>query len=58
MDHLIGSLEVGKQADLAAFPLLAAPERTGMINEAKLREPLMRASLVVVAGRVLVHRAR
>ncbi|MFI5302933.1 MAG: amidohydrolase family protein [Polyangiales bacterium] len=43
LDHLVGSLEPGKQADLAAFPL-----------EASAASPT-RATFVAVAGRVLVH---
>jgi cytosine/adenosine deaminase-related metal-dependent hydrolase len=41
LDHLIGSLEPGKQADLAAFPLGADPGAP------------TRASFVAVAGKVL-----
>ena len=41
LDHVIGSLEVGKQADLAAFPFGADPSIP------------TRASFVAVAGRVL-----
>ena len=43
LDHLIGSLERGKQADLAAFPRGADPGGP------------TRASFVAVAGRVLVN---
>ena len=43
LDHLIGSLERGKQADLAAFPRGADPGGP------------TRASFVAVAGRVLVE---
>jgi cytosine/adenosine deaminase-related metal-dependent hydrolase len=43
LDRLIGSLEAGKQADLAAFPLGAPPG-----------EPA-RATFVMVAGRALVN---
>lgn len=43
LDHLVGTLEAGKQADLAAFPLDANP-----------RVPA-RATFVAVAGRVLLH---
>jgi 5-methylthioadenosine/S-adenosylhomocysteine deaminase len=55
----VGSLEPGKQADLAAFPLGAASERVrvsgGLPGE---RTPPASASLVVVAGRTLVRDGR
>jgi 5-methylthioadenosine/S-adenosylhomocysteine deaminase len=43
LDHLVGTLEIGKQADLAAFP----------INSGS-REP-SKARFVAVAGRALVN---
>jgi 5-methylthioadenosine/S-adenosylhomocysteine deaminase len=46
LDHLVGSLEAGKQADLAAFPLAGTPAAP------------TRAAFVMVAGRALVENGR
>jgi len=59
LDDEIGSLEVGKAADIVAFPILA--ERGPMhdpVAAAVLTLPGTPASLVVVAGRELVRDSR
>ena len=76
LDERLGSLEPGKQADLAVFPLPAGAARLAVGGKVQAmvgsdraatalfvpapfgREPLMRASLVLVAGRVLVQNGR
>ena len=48
IDHVIGSLEVGKQADLAAFPLSA-------LDHPGFEATSSQASFVAVAGNALVR---
>jgi cytosine/adenosine deaminase-related metal-dependent hydrolase len=56
MESEIGSLEVGKQADFAAFPMSARASRASMDTGASgARPPVMSASLVVVAGREVIR---
>jgi cytosine/adenosine deaminase-related metal-dependent hydrolase len=67
LDHEIGSLEPGKQADLAALPVgfeggrggsSAFMELNPVTPGAPARLPMFPASLVVVAGRTLVRDGR
>ena len=65
LERDIGTLEVGKQADIAAFPLHPGFGRVFEAHETLIapvvprsRRGMMRASLVVVAGRVLLRDAR
>ena len=55
LDSEIGSLETGKSADLAAFPLDAAGPVLDPESTAVLALPGTRASFVAVAGRELVR---
>jgi 5-methylthioadenosine/S-adenosylhomocysteine deaminase len=51
----IGSLEVGKAADLAAFPIGGVRPVFDPLNAAVFALPGVRASFVAVAGKVLVR---
>jgi len=55
MQHEIGSLEVGKAADLAAFPLEGVAPVFDPVTAAVFGLPGTRASFVTVAGRVLLR---
>jgi 5-methylthioadenosine/S-adenosylhomocysteine deaminase len=55
LDHEIGSLEVGKAADLSAFPLDGVGPVFDPEAHAVLAMPGTRASFVAVAGRELVQ---
>jgi 5-methylthioadenosine/S-adenosylhomocysteine deaminase len=55
VDGEIGSLEVGKAADLAAFPIDGVRPVFDPLNAAVFALPGVRASFVAVAGKVLVR---
>ena len=58
IDHLIGSLEEGKQADLAAFSLSAAAPTQDPVAAAIFSIDTGRAEFVTVAGRPLVSQGK
>jgi 5-methylthioadenosine/S-adenosylhomocysteine deaminase len=60
LDHLIGTLEVGKAADLAAFPLESAhhPVYDPVVTLVHVLAGRARAAWVLVAGRPLVRDGR
>jgi len=55
IEREIGSLEAGKAADLAAFPLDGIGPVFDPVNAAVFALPGVRASFVTVAGKVLVR---
>jgi 5-methylthioadenosine/S-adenosylhomocysteine deaminase len=59
MEHETGSLEVGKQADLAVFPVLPGVDpSTVAAPVGRGSTPAMQASMVIVAGRVILSNDR
>jgi 5-methylthioadenosine/S-adenosylhomocysteine deaminase len=56
IDHLVGSLEEGKQADLAAFSLAGAAPTQDPVTAAIFSIETSRAEFVTVAGRPLVSK--
>lgn len=58
IDHLVGSLEEGKQADLAAFSLDGVAPTQDPVGAAVFAIDTYRAEFVTVAGRPLVRNGR
>jgi 5-methylthioadenosine/S-adenosylhomocysteine deaminase len=58
IDHLVGSLEEGKQADLAAFSLEGVAPTHDPIGAAVFAIDTYRAEFVTVAGQPLVRNRR